>query len=454
MKKRSIVTLTLLFAFAFSWFVAPAIAQEHAVALNNPQVVKLGDGAPIPYFNVFESELLTGAEAIAGITGAVQGNFIQRFQDAQGEHAIEGALQNLMLTDDVLALFFTLRLDGDFQAEAGDMQYGKNWAIKVPPVFVNGKHLETLNINFLREGHLLDARTLACIGVMSLEKPLADGQVLTIGPEFDEEKNQYVGGIPVVVNRNAAKDPTIGYTPMQVATQSFSYVKGGRNEEYQYVVERVAKTPFGNRILINFRDIGGTTACMPMQIIDATANVLPVFSATYTSHSEASREHPQQMRNEVWFYGGLDSDTLRIMPEQDIPVKYHSNTMKTAYVSLDSLPIRVKLDNGSALTITAVSVTKDGFLVEYLPEGHTGYLEFDLANAQNQQLNLNFVSFDETTPVKERLMSGGYWSREYKDRIVSAVTQKDLDQIKTLSIDYRMGESRLLEDMAVKINLK
>ena len=94
------------------------------------------------------------------------------------------------------------------------------------------------------------------------------------------------------------------------------------------------------------------------------------------------------------------------MPEQGIPLDGHGNTMKTAYVPLEALPAQVKLDNGSALTLTAVSVTKDGLLVEYLPEGHTGYLGFGLADAQNQLLNLNFVSFDQPAPVKERLVAG------------------------------------------------
>lgn len=161
--------------------------------------------------------------------------------------------------------------------------------------------------------------------------------------------------------------------------------------------------------------------------------------------------NPQQMRNEVWFYAGLDRDILRIVPEQGTPLDGHGNAMQTSYVPLDTLPARVKLDNGSALTLTDVSVAKDGFLGEYLPEGHTGYLGFGPADAQNQRLNLNFISFDQLAPVKKRLVAGGYWSREYKDRIISAVTQEDLEQVKTLAIDYRLGESRLPEDMAVEV---
>jgi len=103
--KRFVHILTACTLLVMLTMVQGAYAQEEV-----PTVV-IGDGAPIPYLDTAESRLVKDAETIRGITGAFpDGTSFEQPDTMVYSHSDPGIwnyeLQNIVLTDDVLGLFF------------------------------------------------------------------------------------------------------------------------------------------------------------------------------------------------------------------------------------------------------------------------------------------------------------------------------------------------------------
>lgn len=97
LKKTSLVLLCLIL---LAGAMPASLAQEAAV-------LTLGDGAPIPYLTGYTSRLIKDAALLQGITGRVDLRFEQpdaRTLSPQFNVSIH--IQNISLTEDVLALFF------------------------------------------------------------------------------------------------------------------------------------------------------------------------------------------------------------------------------------------------------------------------------------------------------------------------------------------------------------
>lgn len=464
MKKLSFATIVTLVAILAALWLLPAWADMGAALAEapaafgpeNPLTVRLGDGAPIPFFDEYASQVLSGPDAISGITGAADAVWTEDEWRSEDERwQVTYTLQNVALTDDVLAAFFILRSERPLVFDAGQEQHGFDWAVPWLNWRMGGEHLETVALVH-REGHPLDANTLSCMVVYSLAQPLPENATLVLGAPFSEQENRFMDeqGIHIQFDRSAEKDPTQGYRPMVQKAEPIEIWGGEKAVDFDFMVERVAFTPFGNRVLLNFTSRSERDSSFDLAILDDEGRSLPIFSKTGTGNSLASKEHPQQVRNEVWFMGGEGSRQLTLVPIQWKSFDNYADVIRQTVVPLGQLPCELNLDNGGKLRVERCDISGDGFLVSYVPQGLTGHLAFDLAGTDGKTTGFNFVSYDAVNLPKGFLQKGGYWSQEYKGRIVSRVTAEEIQKAKGLLVEYRMGEQEMLTRHAIQIPLE
>lgn len=421
-------------------------------ALAEEQTVTLGDGSPIAYFEGFESNIIADPSAVAGITGAIEGSYVlESTGGTQGSISRTITLQNIAVTDDFYALFFKMTYDAPIPFPDGKMQFNLNWEVPFIPLYFNGSTVDFLDM-FLREAHLINDRELLCMAAYSLEEPLPMGQELAIAAV--NKDGHLAPAIPFTLNFSRQQDPTVSYTPMLTVESNPMAVPEDRENGLTTVIERIAFTPFGLRIVLNNQDIGNGTY-FNYVFADSQGALLSPYTNVWRSNSTASREHPAWTLNETWFLGGNAISTIQLVPvRHDVPGKEYQQATRTAYVPIDSLPATVPLEGGGIVHVQAVSLEKDGFMVSYTVEGYADNLYFDLAGTGNRPLNLNFISIRDEDLVSGLLKQGGYWSSEYKGRTVARVSAEDLHQVKELSIQYYTGTSILLPEEAVIIQLE
>ena len=432
MKKLGILVLfTLLLAL-------PALAQESIT-------VRLNDGAEIPYFDGFKSQKVADSELLRGITGAAQLTWKQGgFSDTPRHETYE--LQNVLLTDDVLALFFLARSDTPFVFEGGQTQYAFNRAVTMAHIRED-EHMAMISYPF-SEGHLIDANTLACMVVYSLPEAPGPNPVFILEPDYDAAKGAYVGGTAIQIERSAAKDLTRAVTPMLHCTEEWNGMP------YDFVIERVAFTAFGNRVLINYKSTDPENGSAGFTLMDENNQILPVFSESRNGNGLASPEHPVQVRNDIWFLGGEDSSTLSLASTHFQSYLDYTDIRKRLYVPLSELPARLALENGAIIEVKSCEIAADGFLLSYATEGLAGRMNFDLADASGASTGFNYVSYDEYDVSRGLLLSGGYWSEEYKGRSVSRVTAGEVEKVTGIIIEYFVNELSLLQESAITIPLQ
>ncbi len=428
-------TLTLLFLFLLLIIFTPALADT--------QTVVLGDGAPIPYFDGFESSLISDPATICGITGKLEGSFeLKSMGGAYTPMSRTITLQNIAVTDDFYAVFFQMTYDEPISYPIGQSQFLSSQM--VPPIII---HQEGGPVSFLHarfdEARLVSDRELLCMAVSSLDEPLPEGKELQI--KF--------GDVSFQLDRSRLQDPTVSYLPMLGVKSNPLALPGDKAYGLTTVIERISFTPFGTRIVMTNQEIGNGTH-FNYAFADQNGRLLSPCMDLWSSNDTASPEHPAFTQNEMWFVQNNIQEAIHMIPtrwvgEDEIYPKH----FRTAYVPLDNLPAVIPLEGRGTLYIQAVDLAPDGFLVSYSVDTLNDYLSFDLADAVNESLHFNYVSFDSVDFAKGFLQKGGYWSDDYKGRQVSYVTAEDLQKVKTLEINYYTGLWEFVSDQAVVIPL-
>lgn len=412
------------------------------IALAEVQAAVLGDGAPIPYLEGFESNIIADKEAFAGITGKIEGSYAFDYRggaDNNGSGTI--ILQNIAATDDFYAVFFKMVFDKSISYPQGRTQYLINEM--VPPVFLLGKDgtAEFMHLT-LKEAHLISDREMLCMFAVSLEKPLPIGQELTIG------------GIPLTLDVSRRKDSTVSCSPkLSVKSNPFATFDD-RECALNTIIERVAFTPLGTRIVVNNQEIGNGTY-FHYAFADSKGELMQPYTDIKRSNPSASPEHPAWTLNETWCLGGKASNAIQLVPFQNMrPTDGNGQFVHTAYIPIESLPASIPLNGGGTIQVQAFSLEEDGFLVSYTLKGYTGYISFDLAGDGNQPMHLNFVGFNSVDLNHGFLQAGGYWSSEYKGKRVARVSAQDIAKVKELCIQYDAGKYTLKPEEAVLIRLE
>ena len=428
----------LMTALLFSLLLAASLP-----ALADTQTVVLGDRAPIPYFANFRSSLLPDPDAIAGITGKLEGSFVLKSMGGDKSTASRTiTLQNIAVTDDFFAVFFKLSYDAPISFPNGKTQFVINQM--VPPMLICQEG-SSIDITYARfdEAHLISDREMLCMAVSSLDAPLPEGRELQIK----------LGNVSFQLDRSQFQDSTVSYSPMLTIKSNPLAQPGDKAYSLTSVIERVAFTPLGTRIVMTNQELG-SGAHFNYEFADQNGLLFTPCIDLWSSNSAASPEHPRYTQNEKWFVQNNRQKALQMIPkrgtgEENIYPKY----FRTAYVPLEHLPATIPLEGRGTLNIQSVDLAPDGFLVSYTVDGLKDSLSFDLADANNESLHFNFVSFDSVDFVKDLLQKGGYWSNEYKGRQVSYVTMQDLQKVKTLEISYYTGLWEFVTDQEIEIPL-
>ncbi len=422
-------------------------------ALAQGQTVMLGDGAPIPYFEGFESSKTAGPSALTGITGAIEGSYVlESIGGTRGPSSRTITLQNIAVTDDFYALFFKMTYGAPIPFPDGKMQYNLNWEVPFISLSSKGSTVEILDV-FLKEAHLISDRELMCMAAYSLEEPLPMGQELAIATVNKE--GHLAPSIPFTLNSSRRQDPTRSYAPMLSIKSNPFAAPEDREYGLTTVIERIACTPFGIRIVVNNENIGNGTY-FSYAFANDNGKLLSPYTDMLRSNSSASLEYPAWIRNEKWFLFDIAASAIHLVPVQHIIPDGgdYGQFVRTACVPIESLPATVPLEGGGAVHVQAVSIEEDGFLVSYTSEGYAHYLAFDLAGEDAKPLKLNFVSFEDADLVHGYLQAGGFWSSEYKGKRVARVDAEDLKKVRAISIQYHAGTNVLKPEDTVIINLE
>lgn len=434
------VTACLLLPVMLAW-VPYVLAEEEADG-----AIVIGDGAGIPYLEGFESDLLSNADTISGITGALP-DIVATLPTDTGVWTLH--LQNLLLTDDVLGCFFTQTYSQPIPYE-GEGAYAYSFASLWPDILLDGESFPILSQ--FSEGHPIDAYSQYSFMLCSLADPIRDGQILTLGATWNLDKQEWEGGVRLRVDRSNAKDPTVAYQPMLRVQKPMVLWEGENAVDYDFTVRRVAYTPFGNRVLIRFTGTGEYNQYLDYQLLDQDGQALNLIPPSLRFQSNASLEHPVATDNEVWFFGGENSRSLTLMPLGG-NARDERNADRVASVSLGTLPADVLLENGVTVHVDRCAVTEGGFLALYSTDGYAGYVSFDLGDADGNSLGFIFNSYLMDQHSRGLLGYGGYWSEEYQGKTVPRVSPDQLSHAQTLLINYTVGCPRALDDYAVNITL-
>lgn len=412
-----------------------------AASAEGSAVVRLNDGAPIPYLDGINSDLIVDADGLRGVTGAIAGAPVLQMGGASC------TLQSLTLTDDVLAICFLAEWEEPLSFWAGQMQHGINFMVPYADLTVAGAYLPQLST--MREGWLVNEQAMECLYVQSLSEPLANGAVLTIGGEMTED-GSVVGGFDVTIDRSGVSDPTVAFQPMQSARVAYPLERGSSAvHDCEFVVERVSFTPFGNRLVLNEKTLQDFFAFNNFTLRDDAGKELAMTRYAEMYSFLASAEHPVWMRNEVWFAGGQSARSLTLVPYQYTGA---NEEIVDTFVPLDSLPASVMLHNGAELQVSDFHMDGNGFEVSILGRGGAYWLR-GLADEAGNELKLNYTlgsRFDHATGVR---VESGSWSEEYKGRTVPMVTEEELSQVRGILFSYGNPQGVPAEEFAVTVPL-
>ena len=354
------------------------------------------------------------------------------------------------MTDDVLGVFY-------IQHSQTPLTYRCNaqpdWNEQAYPLLVEGDY------NFIdtfREGRPIDGYAQYCMMLYTLEEPLENDAVLLFGAEWNNDKEQYEGIKRVVVDRSHANDPTQAITPMTHIQATFDQGEENHNNAYDFVIERVARTPFGNRLVLNFKGVSERTQCMTFRLLDENGEPLFMTNPTTTYWLDASREHPVQRRQEAWFFGGDDGKSISLAPVGSAWLS-HEQTGRKAVVPLSSLPTDITLENGTVMHIESCDIIRGGIEVLYSLKGADSFACFDLAGVDGRSLGLGLQTawgpWQSADRVRRLYSYYDSWAGIVDGRVVCRVTEEQLKQAENLIVDYTVGDQRLLVDDAITIPL-
>lgn len=431
MFQKSLLLLTLLLALLF----LPAALAEEA----SPSVT-LGDGEPIGYFDGFEGNFLKNGEPVKGVTGRLSLSYdVQDYVTIRGACNARIELENLTLTDDVLVLYYRLSQDEPIQYEA-DLDFLRTWWTPAPYFRLGSTGGWAVQDVLYQEGHPIDDKSLYCLYAVSLDEPIPEGEQLVFGSHWDEQAQRYTGGTAVTIDRSRAQDPTVAYTPGTDLQLTYFPWAGEPERSYHMVIDRVAFTPFGNRMVLRSECTDDLSAIFPLVLTDDQGNRLATYSFGERTPGNASKTRPAWVRNDLWFFGGEQSASLTLTPVRTVDNREDRYFARTV-VPLSDLPGKVSFGDGTDCEIVRLDLQPEGMRLWYLPGSHLGYLDFELGDENGDPISNDVVGHSANTgSVAEGLLGYGcYWTAEYKGQYVSMLTEEELAQAKTLVISHHEG---------------
>lgn len=431
MFQKSLLLLTLLLALLF---LPAALAEEASLS------VTLGDGEPIGYFDGFEGNFLKNGEPVKGVTGRLSLSYdVQDYVTIRGACNARIELENMTLTDDVLVLYYRLSQDEPIQYEA-DLDFLRTWWTPAPYFRLGSTGGWAVQDVLYQEGHPIDDKSLYCLFAVSLMEPIPEGEQLLFGSQWDEQAQRYTGGTAVTIDRSRAQDPTVAYTPGTELQLTYNPWAGEAERSYHMVIDRVAFTPFGNRMVLRSECTDDLSAIFPLVLTDDQGNRLATYSFGERTPGNASKTRPAWVRNDLWFFGGEQSASLTLTPVRTVDNREDRYFARTV-VPLSDLPGKVSFGDGTDCEIVRLDLQPEGMRLWYLPGSHLGYLDFELGDENGDPISNDVVGHSANTgSVAEGLLGYGcYWTAEYKGQYVSMLTEEELAQAKTLVISHHEG---------------
>ena len=251
---------------------------------------------------------------------------------------------------------------------------------------------------------------------------------------------QYAGGTVVTIDRSHAEDPTVAYTPGTELQLTYNPWAGEAERSYHMVIDRVAFTPFGNRMVIRSECTDDLSAVFPLYLTDDQGDRLTTYSFGERTPGNASKTRPEWVENDVWFFGGENSASLTLTPMLSTDDREDLHYVRTA-VPLSELPGKVTFADDTDCEIVRLQLQPDGLRMFYRPGTHLGYLDFELGDENGDPISNDVVGHSANTgSVAEGLLGYGcYWTAEYKGQYVSMLTEEELAQAKTLVISHHEG---------------
>lgn len=436
--KTLAVLLAVLTLFTF---LPPTLAEDIPT-------VTLGDGAPIPYLAGFTSRLIKDPAMMPGITGSADLSW-QQAGNLVSQVTVQ--VQNIALTDDVLAVFYRAEYEEPLPLIYGASPISYERAAPYLNPSLNGSPLPIIGL--FMEGHPDGDKAVFCLAVFSLKTPVPDQSTLAFEAIYNAHSQQYDAISKIIIDRSQAKNPTIAYNLN--LPQNFAYERyPGLNTNFAFTVRRVSFGPFGNRIHLSNLDKGRDSGILNCLLEDEQGKSLPIRSMSNIFSTLASPANPIEMQNEIWFLGGEGAEAIRIVPlmilSQTAPtLPFHSLQLNSDY------PVTLPLKNGSALTINAVTFDENGFTVSYSSYSADS-ASFRPGNGQGQPLDsLFYVSSNSFDLPSQAFLSQGIWMTEHKGQPVSRASEQEIKEFTTLLISsYAQDHEIPLPELAIQVPLK
>ncbi len=415
---------------------------------EGPAPLTLGDGAPIPFLEGFTSRLIRDPALMAGITGQVDLRFRQ--DDFRSKGPIDIQLQNIALTDDVLAIFFQVDFKDKLPLEYGTAQESYDWIVPHVMPQVDG---ERRLLNIFSEGRPISDKAMLCLTLYSLKKPIPDKAVLRFNVDLDDQSGDKSQVRELKVDKSKMQDATRAVSPELPVALQFKRSEGRAQVNYQFKVDRVSFGPFGNRLLITVRDDGRDPGGFPCLLFDDKGQMLQEIPKGYQSSSLASPAKPVDVPNEIWFLGGEDTQSISLVPVEIIDVG-GDEPVRPSFPIEGPFPASSKAHHGNTVTVNRFLLDESGFTVYYTMDG-PGYVSFTLGDSLGKAFDFPFITFSGYDLPSQSLVMSGLWDAEYKGKPVARVSAEQLKEVKTLLFAGGYKEvDKPLHDLAVQVPLK
>lgn len=433
------MTAVIIFIAAMVFLLLSGAAAEQV------PVVRLGDGAPIPYLEGHTSELVRDARMLEGITGEVD----LQWDTIENGKRFTIRVQNIAVTDDVLVIFYLAQSESPLQLHFGPSLVGYKMAI---PSLSFAQPYPDIISAFLEARPAME-RQLQGLVVYSLAEPLADGAEIAFQPMG--ENYEPLAPVQIRIDRSGATDPTRELALGQQA--NFRYERyHNQMTDFEISFERLSFGPFGNRLLYTIKDKGRNSGELTAVLEDDQGNMLPIRRMSNLTNTTASPRKPIVMHNEIWFLGGEESALVRLVPVQ-VKDQNAPSTILHALPIDSPMPFTLEMKNGYRLTITDIQIDEQGFDVHYAADTGDG-LDIRLGDAQGIPLKdedfftINSEAYDLPG---QTLIKRGSWMAEHEGQPVSRNTQEDIQRFRTLVIGSYLEDHHIkLPELAVEIPAK
>lgn len=411
-------------------------------------IVTLGDSAPIPYLAGFVSRLINDSSLMPGVTGSVDLSW-QQAGNTGSQVMVQ--IQNIALTDDVLAIFYRAEYEKPLPLNYGTSPISYQRAVPYLNPKLNGDSLPIISV--FTEGHPDGDKAVSCLAVFSLKTSIPDQSTLTFEGNYNVHSKQYDAASQIKIDRSRAKDPTIAHSFDLPLT--FTYERyPGQNTQFSFTVRRVSFGPFGNRIRLTSLDKGRDSGILNCILEDGKGNPLPIRNMSNMFNTLASSVNPVEMQNEIWFFGGEGAEVIRIVPTKMLSQTAPTRPFHTLQLGAD-YPVTLPLKNGSVLTINSFELDENGFSVSYTAN-NVDSASFTPGNSQGQPLDgLFYISDNSFDLPSQTFITRGVWMAQHEGQAVSRASEQLISEFTTLLISSFTQDHEIpLSELAVEIPLK